>query len=169
MRLPIFLFILLFHLVSSYAQQGEITTAKITFEFPSKKVKGSIEGFASESRIDWDTPSNSILKGSVDASTLDTNNGLRNWSLRSSRYFNVKTHPKITFVSRKVSKKETKWIVEGDLTIKGTTKPFQIEFKEEKNKLIGSGSLYSSDFDIKIKKKRLDNLVNVRFELELVR
>ena len=93
-RLSFFLFFLLSHVPLTYAQQGGIASAKITFEFLSKKVNGSIEGFESESQIDWDVPSNSKFKGSVKVATLDTNNGLRNWSLRSSRYFNAKTYPK---------------------------------------------------------------------------
>ena len=48
---------------------------------------------------------NSIFKGSVDSKTLDTNNGLRNWSLRSGKYFDVDDHPKITFESKEISKK----------------------------------------------------------------
>lgn len=155
--------------MSARGQQGKITNARITFEFPAKGVKGSIEGFESESKIVWDTPSNSIFKGSVEVASLDTNNGLRNWSLRGSRYFNAKDHPKIFFSSRQVRKTGTRWLVDGDLTIKGTTKAITIEMQEDGNKLMGNASLYSSDFGIKIKKKREDNLVNVRFEFELVR
>lgn len=150
------------------AQQSGIAKAKITFEFPSKDVNGNIEGFESESQIDWDNPTNSIFKGSVSVGTLDTNNGLRNWSLRGSRYFNAKTYPKIHFVSREIRKTENVWSVVGDLTLKGTTKAFTIEFKEDGNKLIGNAQLYSSDFGINIKKKREDNLVKVLFEFELV-
>ncbi|MEM1259871.1 MAG: YceI family protein [Bacteroidota bacterium] len=169
MRLGGALCFLLLQVLLGYAQQSEIAKAKITFEFPSKSVKGSIEGFQSQSQIDWDTPSNSIFRGSVKVATLDTNNGLRNWSLRGSRYFNVKNHPEISYSSRKVSTTGSSWLVDGDLTIKGITKSVQIEFDELDGKLVGKASLYSSDFGIKIKKRREDNLVNIRFEFESVR
>ena len=166
-------FLSLFFVVSQVAvinaQKTSIAAARITFEFPSKNVKGSIEGFESKSQIDWDVPSNSIFKGSVKVATLDTNNGLRNWSLRGSRYFNAKTYSKIHFVSREIRKKGNVWSVVGDLTLKGTTKTLAIDFKEVDNKFVGDASLYSSDFGINIKKKREDNLVNVKFEFELVR
>lgn len=160
---------LLLQVALAGAQQNEFPAAKITFEFPSKGVNGSIEGFESQSRIDWEVPTNSIFKGSVEAATLDTNNGLRNWSLRGSRYFNVKDYPKISFSSRAVRKIGTTWSVEGDLTMKGNTKSVRMEFKEMEGKLIGKASIYSSDFGIKIKKNREDNLVNITLELDLIR
>ncbi|NAY90921.1 hypothetical protein GTQ34_03230 [Muricauda sp. JGD-17] len=165
-------FILFFVLLPTFwisAQNVTITTAKITFEFPSKNVKGTIGGFESTSKIDWENPSNSVFQGSVESATLDTNNGLRNWSLRSSRYFSTKTYPRISFTSKEVRKKGNTWVVLGDLTLKGIKKPFRIDFEQTNGKLKGRGELYSSDFNIKIKKQREDNLVLVYFELEIAK
>ena len=149
------------------AQQKQITSAKITFEFPSKNVKGTISGFESQSKIDWKNPSNSLFKGSVEAATLDTNNGLRNWSLRGSRYFNVKEYPKIEFVSSKIEQQSNRWLVNGLLTIKGITKSVDIVFTKEEGVLVGNATLYSSDYMINIKKTRDDNLVKVNFKFYL--
>jgi len=168
MRCIFLLFVGLTQVLSLNAQVGEVRSATVTFEFPSKEVKGSIEGFESQSKIDWDNPSNSFFKGSVATATLDTNNGLRNWVLRGSRYFDAKDHPKISFASKKIKETGGLWTVMGDLTIKGITKPFQIDFKTYNNTLLGSGKLYSSDFDVKIKKARADNLVTVKIELKLI-
>ncbi len=167
MKNLLFVFLVSFALLPVSAQDTKITSGKITFQFPSKKVKGSIEGFESTSKIDWDNPSNSVFEGSVEAASLDTNNGLRNWSLKSSRYFSAKTYPRIFFTSNSVQKENNTWIVQGDLTLKGITKPFRIDFKETEGKLKGKGELYSSDFGIKIKKQREDNLVLVYFEFEI--
>jgi polyisoprenoid-binding protein YceI len=168
MRYIFLLFVGLAQVLSLVAQTKKVRSAMVTFEFPAKEVKGSIEGFESQSEIDWDNPSNSIFKGSVATASLDTNNGLRNWALRGSRYFDAKDHPKISFASKKVIKTGDLWTVMGDLTIKGITKPFQIEFETYNNTLIGRGELYSSDFDVKIKKARADNLVTVKIEMELM-
>lgn len=167
MKALVLFFVVFSWTASVRGQEGKISSAKVTFEFPSKKVKGSIAGFESNSRIDWENPENSQFSGSVAVATLDTNNGLRNWSLRSSRYFNAKTYAQISFTSREVQKNGALWKVLGDLTIKGITKPFTLEFEEMNRKLVGRGNLYSSDFDIKIKKAREDNLVKVRLELQL--
>ncbi|MGD1946267.1 MAG: YceI family protein [Croceivirga sp.] len=149
------------------AQYNEIKTAKITFDFPYKEVKGSIGGFTSTSTIDWNQPSESTLRGSVSVETLDTNNGIRNWSLRSGRYFNAKEYPTIIFESEEIKPNGGGWDVLGHLTIKGTKKEFQIHFTKMGNTLKGKGELYSSDFGVTIKKKREDNLVIVNFEFEL--
>ncbi len=149
------------------AQQLYIESAEIRFEFPSKNVKGTIAGFESKSIIDWETPSNSLFKGSVAVSTLDTRNGLRNWHLRSSRYFAAKAHPKIQFESSSVAKTDNSLVVKGQLTLKGITKPLTIRFRKEEKRLIGTATIYSSDHDISIKKQREDNKVNITFDFVL--
>lgn len=151
------------------AQKSTIKRATVTFEFPSKKVKGELSGFSSNSEIDLNDMENAVFSGSVQAATLDTNNGLRNWSLRGSRYFDVKEYPKIQFKSTAVKIQDDSFMVTGDLTIKGITRPFEIAWHRSERGLSGEGRLYSTDFDIKIKKKREDNLVLVFFDLELVR
>ena len=118
-------------------------------------------------KIDWKNPSNSLFQGSVEAATLDTNNGLRNWSLRGSRYFNVKEYPKIEFVSSKIEQQSNRWLVNGLLTIKGITKSVNIVFTKEEGVLVGNATLYSSDYMINIKKTRDDNLVKVNFKFYL--
>ena len=150
------------------AQQTRISKANISFEFVSKKVKGTIAGFESTSNIDWEHPENSVFQGSVRSKTLDTNNGLRNWSLRSGKYFDVDDYPKIIFQGKQLSLKDEKWIVQGDLTIKTTTKPITITFTRNQNQLIGTTTLYSIDYGIKIKKKREDNLVKVKMVFDIL-
>nr|WP_298998861.1 YceI family protein [uncultured Allomuricauda sp.] len=146
---------------------GKIASAKITFEFVSKEVKGTIEGFESQSKIDWQNLENSYFKGAVQSKTLDTNNGLRNWSLRGGKYFNVDDYPKITFESTEVQKENDKLLVTGTLNIKGIEKEITITFKRNGQQLVGTTSLYSIDYGIKIKKKREDNLVKVKMVFEI--
>ncbi|MEX0314841.1 MAG: YceI family protein [Allomuricauda sp.] len=156
-------FILMFSLQWSTAQQLEISDAEVSFVFVSKNVKGSIAGFESTSKIDWKNLENSIFQGSVMSKTLNTKNALRNWSLRSGKYFDVDDFPKITFKSNQVRVENEKVIVDGDLTIKEISKLITIVFTKNQNQLIGTTSLYSIDYGIKIKKKREDNLVKVKF------
>lgn len=151
---------------STHTQKTQIASAQISFEFVSKNVKGTIASFESKSEIDWDNLENSVFKGSVVSRTLDTNNGLRNWSLRSGKYFDVDDHPKITFESKQVELDGEKLIVKGNLTIKTTTRPVTFIFTKTQNQLIGTTSIYSIDYGIKIKKKREDNLVKVKIVLQ---
>ncbi|UJH67392.1 YceI family protein [Allomuricauda sp. SCSIO 65647] len=144
-------------------QEVRIASAAITFEFPSKKVKGSIEGFQSNAIIDRQQPGNSVFEGSVAVKTLDTGIGFRNWVLRGRKYFDEDNHPQIHFKSNEVVEQNGAFIVKGTLTLKGISKPLTITFNEQGNRLVGNASLYSIDHDIKIKKKREDNLVNINF------
>ena len=147
--------------------QATVSKAEISFEFVSKEVKGTIEGFESTSRIDFDNPTNSIFEGSVAVKTLDTNNGLRNWSLKSGKYFDADDFPRIQFKSTSVSQKDNSYVVNGNLTLKGITKPITIDFIKKGNQLKGSTSIYSFDYGIKIKKKREDNLVKITLLFDL--
>jgi len=164
----ILLLVLLFLKVPVETQTTKkIASAKITFEFVSKNVKGTIEGFESESRIDWENPENSYFKGFVQSETLDTHNGLRNWSLRGGKYFDTDDYPKITFESREVIKENDAFKVKGTLNIKGNKKDITIIFTKKGQQLVGTTSLYCIDYGIKIKKKREDNLVNIQMVFDI--
>lgn len=149
------------------AQHSTIQKASIEFIFVDKNVKGTISGFESTSKIDWNDLENSFFEGSVAVETLDTNSGLRNWSLKSGKYFDKSDYPRLYFKSSKITQQDQQYLVEGVLTIKGIKKPITIIFKQDGNQLIGTTSLYSYDYDIKIKKKREENLVNITFRFVL--
>ena len=159
-----FYFILFGSMVMATAQESDFDKAVISFEFVAKKVKGTISGFTSNSRIDWEQLGNSYFEGSVATKTLDTDNGLRNWSLKSRKYFNKNAYPRIYFKSNKVTQQGSELVVEGTLTLKGIKKPWTIVFKKDVDGILGTATLYSYDFGIKIKKKREDNLVKVTFK-----
>jgi len=149
------------------AQKSELTSASITFTFP-KNVKGSIAGFESTSQIDLTDLTNSIFAGTVDVATLDTNNSIRNWHLKR-KYFKKDAYPKISFTSTAIVETGNTFEVTGNLTIKATTKIVTISFKKNGDTLTGTTSLYATDYDINIKKKREDNKVDVTFVFTLGR
>ncbi|MEO1010035.1 MAG: YceI family protein [Bacteroidota bacterium] len=167
MNKRIFTFFLLACFSLNGLAQTSIQSAEITFVFVSKKVEGSISGFKSTSIIDLENLSNSRFSGSVTVETLKTGNFLRDWSLKSGKYFNADDHPVITFHGSSVSATDIGFTVMGMLTIKGKENPITIDFTQKENKLLGTATLFSSDFGIDIKKKREDNKVEVRLEFLL--
>jgi polyisoprenoid-binding protein YceI len=78
----------------------------------------------------------STVNVSVDLSTINTGTAGRDDHLRSADFFEVESHPTMTFVSTGVVQKSDKdFAVTGDLTIKGVSKPVElaVEFLGEGN------------------------------------
>lgn len=147
--------------------QQSLKARQISFEFLSKNVKGTIADFQSQTGLDLSNPANTSFKGSVGVSSLKTGNFLRDWALKGRKYFNEDDFPRIYFESTEVNKTDAGYSVRGTLTLKGTSKPITINFKRNGNLLDGSSELYTSDYGIVIKKKREDNLVKLRLQLEI--
>lgn len=66
----------------------------------------------------------------VDANTIDTDNGSRDGHLRKAEYFDVANHKTLHFKSTKVvlSSIAGRFYMYGNLTIKGVTKPVEFGF-----------------------------------------
>jgi polyisoprenoid-binding protein YceI len=80
--------------------------------------------------FDKDNPSKSSVELSVLVESLDTNNPIRERSLKSPDFFNAKQFPTLTFKSTKVEGNGDTLKVSGDLTIRGVTRPLTVDFKK---------------------------------------
>ena len=161
-------FLILFLLLASaLSAQQTITSARIEFVFVSKDVDGTIEGFKSSSKVIPEELTSSVFEGSVAVSTLKTGNFLRDWHLKSSKYFDEEAYPLITFKSMEVTTNKNGLEVVGTITLKGISKSLTWHFEKDGNTLRGSATLYSSDFNINIKKGRQENKVEINLILEL--
>ncbi|MBT8203755.1 MAG: YceI family protein [Eudoraea sp.] len=147
--------------------QQNIKMKEISFVFESKEVQGSIGDFQSMSIIQTDDINQSVFEGSVGTSSLKTGNFLRDWALKSRKYFNESQYPRIYFKSTAVSEDTEGIRVEGLLTLKGKSNPLTIYFKRENGQLVGTAELYTYDYGIQIKKKRAENKVRIRFVFDL--
>ena len=94
------------------------------------KVRGSFDSFSGSITIAED-PTASSVNVEVDLNSINTNDENRDGHLKSADFFNTETTPKMTFVSTSVEPKGSDWLVTGDLTIAGTTKPttLKVEFE----------------------------------------
>ncbi len=67
---------------------------------------------------------NSTVDATIDATSINTENDMRDKHLRSADFFEVDKYPTLTFKSTKVAKvADGKLEVTGNLTIRGVTKP----------------------------------------------
>jgi polyisoprenoid-binding protein YceI len=97
-------------------------------EFEVKKlglmtVKGRVPGFSGTIE-GGESPS---ISGSVDASTITTFDETRDGHVQSPDFFDTERYPELRFESTAVEIKGDELVVEGDLTIKGITKPVTLE------------------------------------------
>lgn len=93
------------------------------------KVRG-VFGVKSATIVAPENPLEASVTASADAASVDTNDENRDAHLRSADFFDVETYPTIDFVSTGVRVEKGDFLVDGDLTIRGITKPvtFELEF-----------------------------------------
>jgi polyisoprenoid-binding protein YceI len=80
--------------------------------------------------FDRDNPAKSSVELTVQVESLDTHNSIRERSLKSPDFFDVKQFPTMTFKSTKVEGSGNLLKVSGDLTIRGVTRLVTVDFKK---------------------------------------
>lgn len=85
---------------------------------------GRFNTFSGTIVVDEKNPANSSIQLEIDANSVDTGNSQRDDHLRSPDFFSARQFPKITFKSTRVRKIDNTTVeVQGDLTIRGVTRP----------------------------------------------
>lgn len=94
------------------------------------KVRGSFNELEGSGFFDASNPSASHLSLTIKTASIDTRNPDRDGHLRSNDFFDMETYPEITFVSTAVDPKgDDVYMVTGDLTMKGVTKPVSFDLE----------------------------------------
>jgi polyisoprenoid-binding protein YceI len=95
-------------------------------------VRGKFNDYRGTVRLDPKDFTRSQFEGEIDVASVDTGNVDRDNHLRTNDFFDAPNHPKITFKSSRIEAKgEGEYVVHGDLTIRGVTKPvaLDVEFR----------------------------------------
>jgi polyisoprenoid-binding protein YceI len=86
---------------------------------------GTVEGTVVTNEAD---PSQSKIDVTIDVTSIDTRQEMRDNHLRSADFFDVENHPKMHFVSKKVvGDTSDEFKVIGDLTIRGNTREVTLD------------------------------------------
>lgn len=93
------------------------------------EVPGFFRDFTGTVNYDTADPTKSTVEFTAKATSVDTGVAGRDRHLRTADFFDVEKFPELTFKSTKVEKKGKGWIVSGDLTMRGVTKPVSIPFE----------------------------------------
>ncbi len=95
------------------------------------KVRGQFTDFAGSITV-ADNPLESSAEATIQMASVTTGQEQRDGHLLSGDFFEIETYPTMTWVSKSVtSKGNGKFIVAGDLTIKGVTREIPLEVELE--------------------------------------
>jgi len=111
-------------------------------------VRGHFAEVNTTANIDPDHPEASSVEVIIQASSIRTHNETRDNDLRSSNFLDVDKYPTITFKSTSVEPAtEDRFTLNGDLTIKGITRPVALEvvkYGEFNDPMMGHRIAYSA-------------------------
>jgi polyisoprenoid-binding protein YceI len=92
------------------------------------KVRGRFDKFEGVV-VTGEDPLSSTVTATIDATSINTNNEQRDGHIKSADFFEVETHPTWTFTTTGVKADGDDYLLSGDLTIKGTTKPVTLKLE----------------------------------------
>ena len=112
----------------------EIDPSHQAFEVIARHLMAKVRGrfpVAGGAATVADRPEDSTLEIEIDASSVDTQDETRDAHMRSNDFFGVEEHPTISFRSTGIrpGDGESEWKVDGDLTIKGVTRPVTVDLE----------------------------------------
>jgi polyisoprenoid-binding protein YceI len=91
------------------------------------KVRGQFETFSGTITVAPDgTPS---VSAQIDVASLTTGNADRDGHVKSADFFDAEHHPVATFASTSVRPNGENYLLDGNLTIKGVTKPVSLSLE----------------------------------------
>jgi polyisoprenoid-binding protein YceI len=89
------------------------------------KVRGRFGGVSGSVQI-AEQPFDSSTEVTVEMASVETGDAGRDEHLRSADFFDVESHPTMTFRSTSVRADGSDYVLVGDLTIKGVTRPVEL-------------------------------------------
>jgi polyisoprenoid-binding protein YceI len=122
-------------------------------------VRGQFRAYRGTVRLDPKDFARSSFEGEIDVASIDTGVADRDNHLRSNDFFDAPNHPKIKFKSSRIEPKgDGEFVVHGDITIRGVTRPIALDVEfhgTSKNPygktvagLTASGTVNRKDFGV---------------------
>lgn len=91
-------------------------------------VRGEFRAYRGELNLDAQDFARSTFAGEIDVASIDTGNQDRDNHLRTGDFFDAAAHPKILFRSSRIEPRgEGEYTVHGELTMRGVTRPVELE------------------------------------------
>jgi polyisoprenoid-binding protein YceI len=94
-------------------------------------VRGAFGDFEGSLTLDGDNPARSSATVTIQAASFNSGNEQRDGHVRGEDFLDVENHPTLTFRSTDVRTDGDEFVLVGDLTIRGTTRPVEIAVELE--------------------------------------
>lgn len=140
----------------------------------------SFDDFTVDLDLDTEDPTQSNVRVAIDVDSVITGSEIFHDHLTGGKWFDVANNPEITFQSTSMTEQgDGRYKVMGDLTVKGMTKPFELDvvINAAKNHpmsgkpvvgLNASGQLLRSDFGLGANAPFVGDDVDVSLSIELI-
>ncbi len=92
------------------------------------KVRGRFKDFTADIVI-AENPADSRVDATVQMASVDTNDETRDNHLRTNDFFDIENHPTMTFRTTSIEPDGDDYKLNGDLTIRGVTKPVTFDLE----------------------------------------
>ncbi|MEM6344444.1 MAG: YceI family protein [Bacteroidota bacterium] len=137
---------------SSLGLAQEIDLAKSSIDFVVTNLGLDVEGkfrrFSGTINFSPDKLEESSFEISIPVKSIFTDNSTRDEHLQEEEFFHAASHPNITFSAKEVKKSGEQYILNGSLTIKGTSKQISIPFTYENATFSGEITIDRQDFSV---------------------
>ncbi|MBM4116268.1 YceI family protein [bacterium] len=122
------------------------------------KVRGHFGGFEGSFEFSEGKPETWSAQATIQTATIDTGNEKRDDHLRSPDFFAAEEFPTLSFVSKGIEKQGEHYLLKGELTMRGVTKPIVLKLEyfgtikdpwgNERAGFSARGSLNRKDFGL---------------------
>ena len=143
-----------------------------TLKFSTSAASGTFSGLKGLVAFYPEDLNKSKIEVTVDATSVNTGSSLKDTHAKSEEWLNTGKYPLIKFTSTTFKKQNDRFIINGNMELRGVVKPVEIPFtyKEENGKAIFSGtfSINRSDYGVSgsgLKAKIVGENVNVNFNI----
>jgi polyisoprenoid-binding protein YceI len=92
------------------------------------KVRGQFNTFSGEI-VTAENPLDSTVTATIDAGSFHTRQDQRDAHVKSEEFLHVDEHPEVKFVSTGIRQNGEDFLLDGELTIRGVTKPVTLELE----------------------------------------
>ena len=92
------------------------------------KIRGSFKSFDGEIVVADDLTTSSV-NATIDINSFDTGNADRDAHIRSADFLDIERYPTMTFRSTQIRLSDDHYLVDGDLTLHGVTRPLTLEME----------------------------------------